>query len=97
MAVARNGRNAIFRKWVKALISHVKLVLMEQEVKRNLKRALGIFLIIFGLAGMILPILPGWWVALIGLEILGWRLVIDRHKPWRKIFSLKEKIQDNNP
>lgn len=64
---------------------------MEQQVKKNLKRALGIFLVVFGIAGLILPILPGWWVIPIGLELLGWRLIIDRKKPWREIISLKDK------
>lgn len=64
---------------------------MEQQVKKNLKRALGIFLVVFGIAGLILHILPGWWVIPIGLELLGWRLIIDRKKPWREIISLKDK------
>ena len=68
---------------------------MEAKAKTTLRTALGIFLIIFGLAGMILPILPGWWVALIGLEILGWKLVIDRHKPWREMIKLKYKKSDS--
>ncbi|MEI8232507.1 MAG: hypothetical protein WCG44_02070 [bacterium] len=67
---------------------------MEQQVKKNLKRALGIFLVIFGICGMILPILPGWWVIPIGLELLGWRLIIDRKKPWREMVSLKDKSKD---
>ena len=64
---------------------------MEAKAKTTLRTGLGIFLIIFGLAGMILPILPGWWVALIGLEILGWKLVIDRHKPWSEMIKIKHK------
>jgi len=55
---------------------------VEQQVKKNLKRALGIFLIVFGLAGMILPILPRVWLIPVGLQLLGWRLVIDRKKPF---------------
>ena len=55
---------------------------MQQQTKLILRRGLGIFLIVLGVAGMILPILPGWLV-IIGLEILGWKLVINRHKPWR--------------
>lgn len=70
---------------------------MEQHIKTNLRRALGITLIVFGVAGMILPILPGWWVAIIGLELLGWRLVIDRSKPWREIISFKHKIKIHHP
>ena len=66
-------------------------IFMQQNVKTTLRTSLGIFLIVFGIAGMILPILPGWWVALIGLEILGWKLVIDRHKPWKEIISFRDK------
>ncbi len=72
----------------------VKLVFMELEVKKKLKKALGIFLVIFGILGLILPILPGVWVIPIGLELLGWRLIIDRKKPWREIISLKDKTKD---
>lgn len=68
---------------------------MEQQVKKNLKRALGIFLVIFGIAGLILPILPGWWVIPIGLELLGWRLIIDRKKPWSEIVSLRDKDKED--
>lgn len=64
---------------------------MEAKAKTTLRTALGVFLIVFGIAGMVLPILPGWWVALIGLEILGWKLVIDRHKPWSEMIKLKNK------
>lgn len=68
---------------------------MEEQLKTNIKRGVGVFLIIFGIAGIILPILPGWWVALIGLELLGWRLVINRKKPWREIISFKHKIKSH--
>lgn len=67
---------------------------MQAKAKTTLRTAIGLFLIIFGLAGMILPVLPGWWVALIGLEILGWKLVIDRHKPWGEMIKLKHKKSD---
>lgn len=63
------------------------------QVKKNLKRALGIFLVVFGIAGLILPILPGWWVIPIGLELLGWRLIIDRKKPWSQMISLIDKTK----
>lgn len=66
---------------------------MQQQVKDIIRRSLGIFLIVLGIAGMILPILPGWWVAVIGLELLGWRLVIDRKKSWWEIISFKHKLK----
>jgi len=68
---------------------------MEQTVKRSIKRGIGIFLIVFGILGIILPILPGWWVGLIGLELLGWRLVIDRKKPWKEMIQIKDKESQN--
>lgn len=67
------------------------MILMQNRVKYSLKMGLGIFLIIFGIAGMILPFLPGWWVALIGIELLGWKLVIDWHKPWLEMIKLRKK------
>ena len=70
---------------------------MEIQVKKNLKRALGVFLVIFGIAGLILPILPGVWVIPIGLELLGWRLIIDRKKPWKEFIRLKNKSEDEKP
>ena len=66
---------------------------MQQKAKTTLRTALGIFLIIFGVAGIILPVLPGWWVIPIGLELLGWKMVIDRHKPWKQIISFKDKTK----
>lgn len=68
---------------------------MQQNLKRQLRRALGIFLVIFGVLGLILPVLPGWWVIPIGLELLGWRLIIDRKKPWKEIISLRDKSLDD--
>lgn len=67
---------------------------MEIEIKKKLKKALGIFLIVLGILGMILPILPGVWFIPLGLELLGWRLVINRKKPWREMISLRDKAKD---
>ena len=67
---------------------------MEIEVKKKLKKALGVFLVVFGILGLILPILPGVWVIPIGLELLGWRLIIDRKKPWSEMIKLKDKTKD---
>ncbi len=67
---------------------------MEIEVKKKLKKALGVFLVVFGILGLILPILPGVWVIPIGLELLGWRLIIDRKKPWSEMIKLRDKSKD---
>jgi hypothetical protein len=71
---------------------------MQQKAKTTLRTALGVFLVVFGIAGIILPFLPGWWVIPIGLELLGWKMIIDRHKPWKQIISFKDKtkLDDDN-
>lgn len=64
----------------------------------RVKRGVGILLIILGILGMILPVLPGVWFIPLGLELLGWKLVIDRKKPWREIFKIKNKnYPDDSP
>lgn len=78
-----------------ALFSKVYLQIdMQQKVKTTGNTIFGVSLIVFGIAGMILPILPGWWVALIGLQILGWKLVVDRQKPWRQVVSFKNIFKE---
>jgi len=47
-------------------------------MQRALKIVLGIVLIIFGVLALLTPLTPGSWLALIGLEILGLRLLIER-------------------
>lgn len=64
---------------------------MEKVAKETVRKVIGYTLIVLGFAGLILPILPGWWVILIGLEILGWKLVIHKDKPWWSKFGFKLK------
>lgn len=47
-------------------------------MKRVLRIALGILLMILGILALLTPFTPGSWLALIGLEILGIRLVLQR-------------------
>lgn len=71
---------------------------LQEKQKSTIKTILGVFLIAIGILGMIVPILPGWWVVLLGLQLLGLKLVIDRNKPWRKMISFKDhSIDDENP
>lgn len=39
------------------------------------KRILGVIIILVGIAGLVLPILPGWLLIFIGLELFGLELV----------------------
>lgn len=63
---------------------------MKSQLKQTLKKALGIFLIIFGITAAILPFLPGWWFIPIGLQLIGVKLVFDARRPWRTITELRK-------
>jgi len=47
-------------------------------MRRSLRIILGIVLIILGVAAALTPFSPGSWLALIGLEILGLRILLQR-------------------
>ena len=47
-------------------------------MRRSLRIILGIVLIILGVVAALTPFSPGSWLALIGLEILGLRILIQR-------------------
>jgi len=69
-------------------------------MRRTLKIVLGILLIILGVLALLTPLTPGSWLALIGLEILGLRILLERkiisivpHKYRRKVRNfLRRKI-----
>ena len=56
---------------------------LPENMRRILKIVLGILLIILGVLALLTPLTPGSWLALIGLEILGLRILLER-----KIISL---------
>jgi len=47
-------------------------------MRRALRIILGVVLIIIGVAALLTPLSPGSWLALIGLEILGLRILFQR-------------------
>ena len=47
-------------------------------MRRVLKIVLGVVLIVVGVLALLTPLTPGSWLALIGLEILGLRLLVER-------------------
>ena len=47
-------------------------------MRKSLRIILGVVLIILGLAALLTPFSPGSWLALIGLEILGLRILLQR-------------------
>lgn len=58
--------------------THSTTYVME-NMRRSLRIILGIVLIILGVAAALTPFSPGSWLALIGLEILGLRILL-QHK-----------------
>jgi len=49
-----------------------------ENMRRALRIILGIVLIILGVLALVTPLSPGSWLALIGLEILGLRILFQR-------------------
>jgi len=71
------------------------------DMRRVLRIILAIFLIVVGLLALITPLTPGSWLALIGLEILGIRILIQRkflsflprkyHRKVRNLLKIKKE------
>ena len=47
-------------------------------MRKTLKIVLGIILILIGVAALLTPLTPGSWLALIGLELVGMRIMLER-------------------
>jgi uncharacterized protein YqgC (DUF456 family) len=67
-------------------------------MRKVLKIILGIVLILVGVFALLTPLTPGSWLALIGLEILGLRIILERkiinwlpHKYRQKVKDLFER------
>jgi hypothetical protein len=59
-------------------------------MRKSLRITIGVALIILGVAALLTPFSPGSWLALIGLEYLGLRVLLQR-----KLLSLlPEKCRD---
>ncbi len=71
-------------------------------MKRKVVTTLGIACIVLGLLAFFTPLTPGSWLFLIGLELLGLRLIVskdDRHSMWERFKSIrirrkKDKIDE---
>ena len=62
-------------------------------MKKALRIILGIILIILGFAALLTPFTPGSWLALIGLELLGLRLLVQRKLLWLLPAKMRIKVQ----
>ncbi len=51
----------------------------------RIKKVVGVVLILIGLAAFFTPLTPGSWIALVGLELLGIRvLFFEKFKFWKR-------------
>ena len=73
---------------------------MKPILKKILKKTIGVILIIVGLAALVTPLTPGSWLALIGLELLGFGFLLENRfsralkNRSKSIFkSLKGKVE----
>jgi uncharacterized protein YqgC (DUF456 family) len=69
---------------------------MKPILKNVLKKTIGVILIVVGLAALLTPLTPGSWLALIGLQMLGWGFLLENRiiRAIRKKFeNLKKKSQ----
>lgn len=65
---------------------------VQSIVIKNLRTAFGIFLILFGISGIILPIIPGWLLIILGIELAGFNFVFyDRIKAYAQKKMEKNK------
>ena len=84
------------------------IIAFSENMRKTLKIVLGIILILIGVAALLTPLTPGSWLALIGLELLGLRILLARklisilpHKYRRKVRHLfkrkRKKSQIHSP
>ena len=65
-------------------------------MKKALRISLGILLICLGILALLTPFTPGSWLALIGLELIGFRLLFRKKLPFFKLTTLWEKNDDRD-
>jgi len=68
--------------------ANMKLRFRNVQSRTTVKKIVGIALIIVGVAGWFLPLFPGWFLVIIGVEIMGWRLMIPSERIaafWRRV------------
>ncbi|MFH0804012.1 MAG: hypothetical protein V1896_00195 [Candidatus Zambryskibacteria bacterium] len=59
--------------------------IIKEYIDRNpkVKKAIGVVLVVVGLIALFSPLTPGSWLAIIGLELLGVRILfLDKFKFW---------------
>lgn len=58
---------------------------MNEKLKKTLRITIGVLLVIVGISGIFIPILPGWLIIFVGIELIGIQIVLlDRVKEYAK-------------
>jgi uncharacterized protein YqgC (DUF456 family) len=63
-------------------------------MKRVVRKTLGIIFIVLGFLALITPFTPGSWLILVGLEILGLRMLIEKKLSAFLSDSQRKKLQN---
>jgi hypothetical protein len=63
-------------------------------MRRAVKIILGIFLILIGVLALLTPLTPGSWLALIGLELVGLRILLERRLIFLVPHKYRRKVRD---
>jgi uncharacterized membrane protein len=58
-------------------------------LKNILKKTLGVIFIVWGLIALVTPFTPGSWLAIIGLQMLGWGFLLEN----RVVRAIKKKFE----
>jgi len=64
---------------------------MKPILKNILKKTIGVILVIVGLIALVTPFTPGSWLALIGLEMLGFGFLLEN----RIVRAIKNKFKNS--
>jgi protein-S-isoprenylcysteine O-methyltransferase Ste14 len=64
---------------------------MAPLLKNIIKKTIGVILIIVGLFALLTPFTPGSWLALIGLQMVGWGFLLEN----RIVRAIKKKFQNS--
>lgn len=72
---------------------------MKLGTKSILKKTLGVILIIIGLAALFTPLTPGSWLAVIGLQLLGFGFLMENRisRAIKKRFKNSKRKFKKNP
>ncbi|MEK7200588.1 MAG: hypothetical protein AAB672_00440 [Patescibacteria group bacterium] len=66
-------------------MNQLKKIKQYMDDRPKVKKTIGVILILIGLTALVTPLTPGSWLAIIGLELLGIRILfLDKFKFWKK-------------